>query len=495
MPNILALDQGTTGSTALVVDAAGRIAGRGYREITPRFPRPGWVEHDPGELVAATVAAGREALAAAALPVDALGITNQRETVVLWERASLEPVGPAIVWQDRRTAPRCAALRAAGEEPWIRARTGLLCDPYFSATKLEWMLGDPALRRRAERGELACGTVDSWLVAVLSGGAAHVTDVTNASRTLLVDLATGTWDDDLLALFRVPRTILPEIVPPTGMIATVRANVFGKALPITGMAGDQQAALFGQGCVTPGAAKVTYGTGAFLLRFAGDATPPVPGDGLLATIAVGADGRRAWALEGSVFVAGAAVQWLRDLGLIDTAADTAALAASIPDSGGVVVVPAFTGLGAPYWNPAARGTITGLTRGITPAHLVRATLEAIAHQTADLVDAMGGVTALLVDGGAAANDWLMQWQSDVLDAPVTRPSGVEATGYGAARLAAVGLGDALPPASALGDVTTFAPVRPVEWRVERRAEWRRAVRTALAWTEDGPESPVPSAAP
>ncbi len=494
MPDILALDQGTTGSTALVVDANGAVIGRGYREITQHYPRPGWVEHDPAELVAATVAAARDALAAAGRPVDAIGITNQRETVVLWERETLRPVGRAIVWQDRRTAARCDALRADGTEAWLRERTGLLCDPYFSATKLEWLLRDSDLRRRAERGEVVFGTVDSWLVAALSGGAVHATDVTNASRTLLADLATGSWDDELLALFGVPRAMLPEIVEPSGAIARTTAGLFGAPLPITGMAGDQQAALFGQGCVAPGAAKVTYGTGAFLLRFAGDTAAPVPDAGVLATIAVGATGHRAWALEGSVFVAGAAVQWLRDLGMIAGAGETAALAAAVNDTGGVVVVPAFTGLGAPYWNAAARGSITGLTRGTTRAHLVRATLEAIAQQTADLVESMGGVTALLVDGGAAANDWLMQFQSDLLAAPVTRPAGVEATGYGAARLAATGLGATLPPAPALGAVTTFHPARDAGWRDERRGEWRRAVAATLAWSGAAPDTSPPSPA-
>jgi glycerol kinase len=493
MPTLLALDQGTTGSTAVVFDAGGRAVGRGYREITQSYPGPGLVEHDPGELVSATVAAARDALGAAGVAVDAVGITNQRETVVLWDRRTLQPVAPAIVWQDRRTAARCTELRQAGAERWIRQRTGLLCDPYFSATKVAWLLRDDALRRRATRGELAFGTVDAWLVARLSGGAVHATDMTNASRTLLVNLATAEWDDDLLALFGVPRELLAEIVPPAGPIAVAQSTFFGRELPITGVAGDQQAALFGQGCVEPGSAKITYGTGAFLLRFAGDDTPPVPGDGVLATIAAGAGGGRAWALEGSVFIAGAAVQWLRDgLGLITHAAETADLAASVPDAGGVSLVPAFTGLGAPYWNPMARGTITGLTRGTTRAHLVHATLDAIAQQTCDLVDAMGGITTLLVDGGAAANDWLMQRQADLLGVPVERPAGVEATAYGAARLAAVGIGASLPAARGVGRMTRFEPGRDDGWRAERRAEWRRAVAAALVWAGGSPHFSAPS---
>ena len=482
MATFLALDQGTTGSTALVFAADGRVLGRGYREIPQFFPAPGEVEHDPESLFRSIVDAGREALAQARVPVDAIGITNQRETLVAWDRTTLAPIGRAIVWQDRRTAARCAALRAAGEEPAIRARTGLLLDPYFSATKLEWLLRDATIRRHVEAGTLHVGTVESWLVARLTLGGAHVSDMTNSSRTLLADLATGDWDAALLALFGVPREILPRVVPSAGVVGTADASFFGAAIPIAGLAGDQQAALFGQGCVTPGAAKITYGTGAFLLRHAGVDAPPIPDTGILATIAADMNGGRAWALEGSVFIAGAAVQWLRDgLGLIANASETAALAASVPDSGGVVLVPAFTGLGAPYWNADARGTITGLTRGTTRAHLVRATLEAIAHGTADLVEAMGGVNTLRVDGGASQNDWLMQAQADLLGVAVERPPVVDATAYGAARLAALGIGEALPSAAELGGMKTFQPTTTAAWRSERRAEWRRAVGAALGW--------------
>ncbi len=483
MPTILALDQGTTGSTALVFGPDGTVRGRGYREIPQHFPEPGQVEHEPEDLFTSIIAAAREALAQHGGPVDAIGITNQRETLVLWDRDTLAPVGRAIVWQDRRTAARCAELRAAGHEPWLREKTGLLLDPYFSATKLEARLADPAVRSAAESGQLCAGTVESWLVARLTNGT-HVSDATNASRTLLAAIATGQWHPELLDFFGVPESMMAGVVPSAGLVGTTTTEWFGQALPITGLVGDQQGALFGQGCTEPGMAKITYGTGAFLLRFTGNEAPPVPAEGILATIAADAGGRLGWALEGSVFVAGAAVQWLRDgLGIIDSAEETAALAASVPDTGGVTLVPAFTGLGAPYWNAEARGTLVGLTRGTSRAHLVRATLEAIAHGTCDLADAMGGVTALRVDGGAAANDWLMQMQADLLGVPVERPAGVELTAYGAARLAALGLGDSLPPATALGAISVFEPREGTDWREARRAEWRRAVGAALAWAD------------
>ena len=483
MPTILAIDEGTTGATALVLAHDGRILGRGYREIVQFFPRPGEVEHDPMQLLQASVEASRDALAAAGVPVDALGLTNQRETVVVWDRATLAPIGPALVWQDRRTAARCADLRAQGVEAMVRARTGLLLDPYFSATKLEWLLRDPVLRSRAEGGELCAGTVDSWLIARLTGGL-HVTDRTNASRTMLADLQTGNWDEELLALFGVPRGILPEIAASAEVLGVTLPEWFGRSIPISGVAGDQQAALFGQGCVWPGMAKITYGTGAFLLRYTGDQLAPVPAAGVLATAAVNVNGGIGWALEGSVFVAGAAVQWLRDgLGIITDASETAAIAASVADSGGVVLVPAFTGLGAPYWNAEVRGTITGVTRGTTRAHLVRATLEAIAQSTCDLTDAMGGVTELRVDGGAAQNDWLMQDLADLLGAPVERPLALELTAYGAGRLAAIGIGGDLPAAVGLGGGSVFEPGARSERREARRVEWQRAIRAALAWAE------------
>ncbi|MGH7634756.1 MAG: FGGY family carbohydrate kinase, partial [Gemmatimonadaceae bacterium] len=414
------------------------------------YPAPGEVEHDAEFLFRSAIDAARDALAMARVEVAAIGITNQRETTVLWDRATLEPLGRAIVWQDRRTAARCDQLRDKGLEPALRERTGLLLDPYFSATKLEWMLRDPRVRARAVDGTLASGTVESWLVARLTNGAVHVTDVTNASRTLLADLRTGDWDPELLEIFGIPHQVLPRVVPSAGVVGTASPEWFGRPIPIAGLAGDQQAALFGHGCVVPCDAKITYGTGAFLLRFTGVDGPPEPGPGILATAAVGPDGGRGWALEGSTFIAGAAVQWLRDgLGLIHDASETAALAASVPDTGGVVLVPAFTGLSAPHWAAGARGTITGITRGTTRAHLVRATLEAIAHGTCDLVETMTGVTTLRADGGAAGNDWLMQLQADLLNAPVERSPGLEVTAYGAARLAALGMGTELPPATVL----------------------------------------------
>jgi glycerol kinase len=488
MPSILALDQGTTGSTALVIHQDGSVLGRGYREFTQHFPRPGWVEHDPEEIFRVSLQAMREAVAAAGERPAGLGITNQRETVVLWDRRTLAPVAPAVVWQDRRTTARCRELRESGAERLLRERTGLVADPYFSATKLEWLLHDRELRRRAGRGELAAGTVESWLVACLSGGGAHVTDHTNASRTLLYDIRRRVWDPELLALFDVPPECLPRIVGSAGMVAEVAPDHLGFTLPIAGLAGDQQAALFGQGCCSEGLAKNTYGTGAFLLVFRGQDLP-APREGVLATAACGSRGEPAYAVEGSVFVAGAAVQWLRDgLGLIRAAAETEAPARSVPDTGGVQFVPAFVGLGTPYWEPDARGTITGITRGTTRAHLVRAALEAIAQSSAELLQAMVGdegleVPALRADGGAAANDWLMQFQADLLGVPVERPDMVETTALGAAGLAGLALGVWKSTADFLSGrrFTRFEPGMAPTERQQRLDEWRRAVRAALAW--------------
>ena len=480
MPHILALDQGTTGSTALLIGGDGRVLARGYREVPQHFPASGQVEHDPADLFDTLIAAGREAVERSGAIPDAIGITNQRETLVLWDRNTLVPIGRAIVWQDRRTVQRCDELRSAGHEPMIRERTGLVIDPYFSATKLEWLLRDEAIRHGAEQGDIVAGTVESWVVTRLSGGT-HVTDRTNSSRTMLANIATGDWDPELLAFFDVPAAMLPEVVGCTGDIATASAEWFGCELPISGLAGDQQAALFGQGCVEPGQAKITFGTGSFLLRFAGTDAPPALRDGILSTIAAAHDGGTGWALEGSNFIAGAAVQWLRDgLEIIDDARETGAIAASVSDTAGVTFVPAFTGLGAPHWAPGARGTITGLSRGTTRAHLVRATLEAIAHGTADLIGAMNGVDELRVDGGASSNDWMMQFQADLLGVPVVRPAAVDLTGYGAARLAAIGIGTALPPAADLGEMTRFEPARDVAWRSAERARWQRGIAAALA---------------
>jgi glycerol kinase len=487
---ILALDQGTTGSTALVVRNDGTIAARAYREFTQHYPEPGWVEHDAEEIFRVSVGAMREALAAAREQPAALGITNQRETVVLWDRRTLSPVAPAIVWQDRRTSARCRELRELGLEPLLRARTGLVSDPYFSATKLEWLLRDSGLRRRAERGELAAGTVESWLVARLTGGTVHVSDHTNASRTLLYDLSARRWDDELLEIFGVPRALLPELVPSSGVVGETEARHLGVALPIAGLAGDQQAALFGQGCTRPGLAKNTYGTGAFLLLYTGSLVAPPPG--VLATAACGPMGEPGYALEGGVFVAGAAVQWLRDgLGVLARADDSEALASSVGDTGGVSFVPAFVGLGTPHWEPEARGTITGLTRGTTRAQLVRAALEAMAFSSTELLEAMSAgagaaVPVLRADGGACANSWLMQFQADVSGIPVERPEMIETTALGAAGLAglAVGVWRGADEFLDCRRVRRFEPAMSSAERAARRAAWDRAIRAALSWARN-----------
>ncbi len=501
MPSILAIDQGTTGTTCLVVDAVGRVRGRAYRELTQYYPAPGLVEHDPMEILATVRDAATEAVARAGEAPVAVGITNQRETVVLWERATGRPVHRAIVWQDRRTAERCRAL--APRAAWLGERTGLVPDPYFSATKLEWLLARPdattgePLRARADRGELAFGTVDSWLVWHLTGGRVHATDPTNASRTLLYDLEARAWSDALCAEFGVPPAVLPEVRPSMGDFGVAGAAWCGTALPILGLAGDQQAALFGHGGWDAGAVKNTYGTGAFLLQNCGAVRPP-GGGGLLTTLACDAAGRSTYALEASVFVAGAAVQWLRDgLGVLGTAVESEALARSVPSTGGVYFVPALTGLGAPDWEPEARGTIVGLTRGTTRAHLVRAALEAMAYATADVLDVMrgaagaafdvsGGAGVLRVDGGATANDWLMQFQADVLGRSVERPALIEATALGAAGLAGLAAGVWPSPAAFLGarEATVFRPGAGAAAAQAGRAGWRRAVRAALAWARD-----------
>jgi glycerol kinase len=491
LSSILALDQGTTGSTALVIHQEGRVLGRGYREFTQYFPQPGWVEHDPEEIFRVSIEASREALASSQEQPAALGITNQRETIVLWDRRTLAPVAPAIVWQDRRTAERCRELREAGLEPMLRARTGLVADPYFSATKLEWLLRDPGIRRRAERGELAAGTIDSWVVARLTGGRLHVTDHTNASRTLLYDLESRDWHPDLLGLFGVPREVLPSIVASSGAVGETDPEHLGFPLPIAGIAGDQQAALFGQGCVAPGLAKNTYGTGAFLLVMAGEDLP-LPIEGLLVTVGCGPHGEPWYAVEGSVFIAGAAIQWLRDgLRIINDAAESEALARSVPDTGGVHFVPAFVGLGTPYWEPEARGTITGLTRGTGRAHIVRAALEAMAFSSAELLSTMSSgegltVPVLRVDGGAAANDWLMQFQADVLGIPVERPDLIETTALGAAGLAGLGSGVWGSAEEFLSGrkFTRFEPHLDASGRRARLKGWQRAVAAALFWASD-----------
>ncbi len=490
---VLALDQGTTSSRSILFDADGRPVALAQREFTQRFPRPGWVEHDADEIWASQAATIAEVLAqahATSADVAAIGITNQRETTVLWERSTGRPVAPAIVWQDRRTADHCERLRAAGHEAEVARRTGLTLDPYFSATKVAWLLDHtPGARRRAERGELAFGTIDSWLVWQLTRGGAHLTDVSNASRTLLLDLPSATWSTAMLELFDIPPACLPRIVASSQPAAAApRALLDDRAVPITGIAGDQQAALFGQACFAPGMAKNTYGTGCFMLMNTGD-RPLASRHRLLSTVAWDCGGRR-YALEGSVFVAGAVVQWLRDgLGLIEHAADVEALAASVADTGGVYLVPAFTGLGSPHWDPHARGTIVGLTRGTTAAHLARAALEAIAFQSADVLDAMQAdagrsLVELRVDGGATANDLLMQFQADLLGVPVVRPAVTETTALGAAYLAGIGVGywaSAEEVAAQWRAARRFEPGRGRESAVARRPEWARAVGRARDW--------------
>ena len=486
---VLALDQGTTGSTALVVAADGRVLGRGYREFTQYFPEPGHVEHDPLEIFDVTVQAGKEAIAQAGVVPAAIGITNQRETVCVWERATGKPLHRAIVWQDRRTAARCAQLARQRKGALVRSRTGLVLDPYFSATKIEWLLAHvPGLRRRAASGDAVFGTIDTWLLHGLTGGATYATDYTNAARTMLFDIGKRRWDAALLSLFGVPRVALPEVRPSSGDFGIADARHFGHAIPITGVAGDQQAALFGQGCWKAGEAKNTYGTGAFLVLNTG-ARRVTSRRGLLTTLACGPRGEPVFALEGSVFIAGAAIQWLRDgLELISHASETEQIARNVADTAGVYLVPAFVGLGAPHWQPDARGTIVGLTRGSTRAHLVRAALEAMAFSTQDVVETMAReaklrLKTLLVDGGAAANDWLMEFQADLLGVPVVRPDLLETTALGAAGLAGLGAGIWTDGNEFLAGrrFRRFLP-GPEAAAVRARARgWRRAVQTTLHW--------------
>jgi glycerol kinase len=445
---ILAIDQGTTGTTCIVFDEQAEPVGRAYRELTQHFPRPGWVEHDAKEIWEVTHAVAGEALADAEVrpgELLAVGITNQRETVCVWDPSTGEPLHRAIVWQDRRTARRCEELRATGHEELVRARTGLVLDPYFSGTKIEWLLRNvEGLRERARDGRAVFGTIDAWLVFKLCGG--HVTDPSNASRTMLYDIVAGRWSPELLALLDIPERSLPRVAASVGTLGTTRSEALhGHAVPVAGVAGDQQAALFGQACVDPGMGKNTYGTGSFALLNTGFAAPE-PSPGLLSTVAWGVGGSSTYALEASIFVTGAAVQWLRDgLGVIERASDTEALAATLEGNDGVYFVPALTGLGSPHWDPHARGTIVGLTRGTGRAHLARATLEAIAYQSVDALRAMDDASTeplreLRADGGATANAWLMQFQADVLGVPVVVAQIAETTALGAAYLAGVGVG-------------------------------------------------------
>jgi glycerol kinase len=474
---ILAIDQGTTGTSCLVVDEELRTLGRGYREIGQRFPRPGWVEHDPEEIWSSVLAAAEVALAAAgasASDLAAVGLANQRETTVVWERDAGRPVHPAIVWQDRRTADRCARLPA----DLVRERTGLVPDPYFSASKLEWILD----RCELPQEQLAFGTIDAWLAWKLTGGAAHVTDVTNASRTMLVDLGTGSWDDELLELFSVGRSVLPAIVPSSGVVA--EASLFGAHVPLAGIAGDQQASLFGHGCFAPGQVKATYGTGSFVLAHAGAHAGPVA-NGLLMTAAAVPPGSPAqYAAEGSVLVAGAALQWLRDgLGVIGSAAESEVLARQVDSAGGVFFVPALTGLGSPHWRPEARGLICGLTRGTTRAHLARATLEAIAHQVADVLDVLPvGAGVLRADGGATGNRLLMQLQADLSGSPVEVSADPDVTALGAAALAGLGVGvwqDAEAVAGLVRCGARYEPALGDSERERQREGWRQALARAV----------------
>ena len=486
---ILALDQGTTSSRAIVFDHRGRARGTARQEFPQHFPQPGWVEHDPADLWETTRRTALAAVAEANLTgndIAALGLTNQRETTLLWERATGRPLHRAIVWQDRRTTELCARLKRRGLEPLFRRKTGLLLDPYFSGTKLAWLLDQiPGARRRAARGELAFGTVDTWLLWQLTGGKVHATDVSNASRTLLLNLRTGTWDDELLRVLRIPRALLPEVRSSSEVYGHVETIPALRGVPISGIAGDQQAALFGQACFRPGLAKNTYGTGCFLLLHTGK-KPVVSKHHLLTTIAwrLGPNQPLEYALEGSVFIAGAVVQWLRDgLGLIAHSADIEPLAARVPDNGGVYLVPAFAGLGAPHWDANARGAIVGLTRGSTAAHLARAALESIAYQSADLLAAMEAdaklkLRELRVDGGATVNAPLMQFQSDVLRVPVVRPRTTETTALGAAYLAGLAVGywkNQAEIATLWRRDKIFRPRAPKAAMQKLQSAWQRAV--------------------
>jgi glycerol kinase len=491
MAYLLALDQGTSSSRAIVFRADGTPVAQAQQEITQHYPQPGWVEHDPEELWQSQLATARAALARAGLgarDIAAIGITNQRETTIVWDRASGQPIAKAIVWQDRRTEPLCAMLRERGLSDTVREATGLVIDPYFSATKIAWLLDQvPGARARAERGELAFGTVDSWLLWRLTGGR-HATDASNASRTMLYDIRLGAWSDALLAALDIPRALLPEVLPSAADYGRSDAQWFGAPIAITGIAGDQQAALAGQAGFDAGIAKNTYGTGCFLLLHTG-ASAPRSANGLVTTAAAQlAPGEPRYALEGSVFIGGAVVQWLRDgLHAIRGSGEVEALAASVPDAGGVMFVPAFTGLGAPYWRPEATGAIVGLTRGSTAAHIARAALESIAFQSAALLQAMvrdaGPVAELRVDGGACVNDLLMQFQADLLGIPVLRPAVTETTALGAASLAGLGCGLYAGPeelAARWRVERRFEPALPRERAAEAWSRWERAVRQATA---------------
>ncbi|MCU1258297.1 MAG: glpK [Bryobacterales bacterium] len=495
MSYILALDQGTTSSRAIVFDRNAATVALAQRELTQHYPQPAWVEHDPEEIWRSQLEVAEEALAKAGIQardIAAIGITNQRETTLVWDRETGKPIHKAIVWQDRRTATFCAELVAAGHEAMAQQRTGLVIDAYFSASKIAWLLDNVrGARERAEQGKLAFGTVDTWLVWNLTGGTVHVTDATNASRTLLFNIHTGTWDEELLRLFRVPASLLPEVRGSSEVYAAATVGPLA-GLPIAGMAGDQQAALFGQACLSPGMTKNTYGTGCFLLQNTGNVAVESK-HRMLTTVASRINGNAAYALEGSVFIGGAVVQWLRDgLGIIKSAVEVEALAATVKDNGGVYLVPAFAGLGAPHWDPFARGAIVGITRGTTSGHLARAGLESIAHQVADLLEAMRAdssvpLTELRVDGGAANNNMLMQFQADLLRVPVVRPAGTETTALGAAYLAGLAVGfwtSQTEITKAWSVARKFEPERSGAEVAEMRRRWKRALGRAGHWEQE-----------
>ncbi|WP_372720527.1 glycerol kinase GlpK [Novipirellula sp.] len=495
MKTVLAFDQGTTSSRAIAFDHSGTILGTAQREFTQHYPQSGWVEHDANEIWESQLAVGREVIQQCKLDpseIAAIGITNQRETTLLWDRATGEPIHNAIVWQDRRTAEFCDSLREAGHLEMIAQKTGLLIDAYFCATKLRWLLDNvDGARERAERGELAFGTIDSWLFWKLTGGRVHATDVSNASRTMLFDINTHTWDDELLELLKIPLSVLPEVLPSSHLYGETDPELFGGAIPLGGAAGDQQSALFGQNCTQVGMAKNTYGTGCFMLMNIGE-KPWASKCKLLTTVACTAGEHRQYALEGSIFIAGAIVQWLRDgLGIIESSSEIEPLAASVTDSDGVYLVPAFAGLGAPHWDAYARGTIVGLTRGTTRAHIARAALEGIAFQVADVLDAMQQdagtkIAELRVDGGAAANDLLMQFQADIMQIPVVRPKVLETTALGAAYLAGLASGfwkDLDDIADVWQTERVFTPSMPPEEAKHRRNRWADALGRARSWEQ------------
>jgi len=492
MKYLIALDQGTSSSRSLVFSEHGDIIASAQQELSQIYPQPGWVEHDPQDIWRSQLATARQAIAQAGIAstdIAGVGITNQRETTLLWRRDNGQALHNAIVWQDRRTEPACKRLREAGHAPLVQQKTGLLIDAYFSATKLQWLLDHvPGARAMAERGELAFGTVDSWLLWQLSGGAVHATDVSNASRTMMFNIHTNDWDTELLELFNIPHRVLPRVQPSAGLFAHTQTEWLGAALPVSGMAGDQQSALFGQGCFSAGQVKNTYGTGCFMLMHTG-VECQTSHHGLITTSAAQTNATPGYALEGSVFIGGAVVQWLRDgLRAFDQSADVQAMAESVPDAGGVVLVPAFTGLGAPYWQADARGTMTGLSRGTTMAHIARAALESIAFQSAVLLHAMNrdaaqSVTELRVDGGACVNDLLMQFQADLLGIPVLRPAVIETTALGAAYLAGLGIGIYQSPqqlSSRWRVERAFEPTMSRDQAAARMADWDKAVRQTMA---------------